>query len=87
MDARSRIAKNLRRLRTDRQISQEHLAVDSNVDRTYISGIENGSFNPSIDILERLATALSADIVELFVPLDGNEPASPGLRAGRKPKS
>ncbi|WP_127144943.1 helix-turn-helix domain-containing protein [Pelagibacterium montanilacus] len=86
MDARTRIASNLRRLRTGRRVSQEHLAVDASVDRTYISGIENGSFNPSIDILERLAKALSVDIAEFFEPLSTPVKAK-GLTPGRKKSS
>lgn len=69
-----------------RGITQENLAVDANVDRTAISGIERGEYNPTIDLLERLAEALSVDISDLVdrVP-DGAENPKP-LRAGRKPK-
>ncbi len=69
-----------------RGITQENLAVDANVDRTAISGIERGEYNPTIDLLERLAEALSVDISDLVdtVP-EGAENPKP-LRAGRKPK-
>ena len=46
MDGRTRVAWNLRRIRVERGLSQEALAVDADVDRTYVSGIERGSFNP-----------------------------------------
>ena len=48
-----RIAWNLRRIRTLRGITQENLAVDVNVDRTAISGIERTDYNPSIDLLKK----------------------------------
>lgn len=86
MNARTRIAWNLRRIRSSNGITQENLAVDANVDRTAISGIERGDYNPTIDLLERLAEALAVDIVELVsrVP-EGAEQPMP-IRAGRKPK-
>jgi transcriptional regulator with XRE-family HTH domain len=36
------------------------------VDRTYVSGIERREFNPSVDLLDRLATALAVDILDLL---------------------
>lgn len=85
MDGRTRVAWNLRRLRTARGLSQESLAVDANVDRTYVSGIERGTFNPTLDLLERVAAALGVDLVDLV-----SEPASDlapaPLRPGRRPK-
>lgn len=86
MDGRARVAWNLRRLRVERGLSQESLAVDADVDRGYVSGIERQSFNPTIDIIDRLASALSIDIAELFLKLDEGADAPQPLRSGRKPK-
>ncbi|WP_173422578.1 helix-turn-helix domain-containing protein [Ensifer adhaerens] len=86
MDTRTRIAWNLRQIRSSKKITQEHLAVDANVDRTAISGIERGEYNPSVDLLDRLATALSVDISDLFVDRHESAPAPDPLKAGRKPK-
>lgn len=85
MSLRLRIAWNLRKIRSLRGITQENLAVDANVDRTAISGIERTDYNPSIDLLEKLAEALDVDVLELLAVLpDGaNEPKP--MRAGRKP--
>ncbi len=66
MDTRARIAWNLRRIRGEKGVTQEALAVDAQVDRSYVSGIEQQGFNPSVDILDRLATALSVDISDFF---------------------
>ncbi|WP_112811949.1 helix-turn-helix transcriptional regulator [Ensifer sp.] len=86
MDTRARIAWNLRHIRSSKKITQEHLAVDANVDRTAISGIERGEYNPSVDLLDRLVAALSVDISDLFVDReDSGSPPEP-LKAGRKPK-
>jgi transcriptional regulator with XRE-family HTH domain len=87
MDGRARIAWNLRLLRTSKGVTQEALAVDADVDRTYVSGIEQGSFNPTIDILDRLAAALSIDVAELLAPVSQDAPQLPPLTAGRKPSS
>lgn len=84
MEGRARVAWNLRRLRVERGITQEGLAVDAGVDRTYVSGIERREFNPTVDLLDRLAAALAVDILELLaVPASDESEPSP-LRAGRK---
>lgn len=78
------VARNLRRLRVSRDISQENLAVDAGIDRTYVSRLERGLENPTVGVLDRLAKALNADIVEFFrVPLR-NEPPPQTLRSGRR---
>ncbi|MBW9052294.1 helix-turn-helix transcriptional regulator [Rhizobium mesosinicum] len=85
MDTRARIAWNLRNLRSLRNITQENLAVDAQVDRTVISDLERGKHNASVDLLDRLALALAADISEFFCePLTDDLPKP--MRAGRKPK-
>ena len=66
MDVRARIGWNLRRLRKEHDITQEEFATDSGFDRGYISGIERGVRNPSVDVLVRITSALSVDVAELF---------------------
>jgi transcriptional regulator with XRE-family HTH domain len=56
----------LREIRTKKGISQEQLARDSSLNRTYISKIERGERNVSIETAYRLAQALSIPIKELF---------------------
>lgn len=86
MDAQALVAWNLRRLRVERLLSQEALAVDADVDRTYVSRLERGIENPTVGVLERVATALAVDITEFFVePKEGELPPQP-LPKGRKPK-
>jgi transcriptional regulator with XRE-family HTH domain len=64
--ARDRFARNLRSTRAARGLSQELLAAHAGLHRTYIGSIERGERNVSIDNMERLATALSVDIVDLL---------------------
>jgi transcriptional regulator with XRE-family HTH domain len=66
MNARALVARNLRRLRVRRGLPQEALAVDARIDRTYVSRLERGLENPTVAVLERLAHALDAQIIEFF---------------------
>ncbi|MCK1465859.1 helix-turn-helix transcriptional regulator [Bradyrhizobium sp. CW10] len=85
MKARALVAWNVRRIRVDRGISQERLAYDARIDRSYMGGIEQQSQNPTIDILERIAETLDVHLAEFFFqPPKGAAPPKT-LRKGRKP--
>ncbi len=85
MDGRALVAWNLRRIRVKRGLSQERLAFDAGVDRSYVGGLERQEQNPTVDILDRLAKTLAVPISELFVaPARGSSPPKP-LRSGRRP--
>ncbi|CDK97536.1 putative HTH-type transcriptional regulator [Magnetospirillum gryphiswaldense MSR-1 v2] len=85
MDAQALVKWNLRKLRVLRGLSQEALAVDAEIDRTYVSRLERGLENPTIAVLARIAKALEVDIREFFeLPAEGAPPPQP-LRKGRKP--
>jgi transcriptional regulator with XRE-family HTH domain len=66
MKAKTLVARNIRRLRVVRGLSQEMLAVDAGIDRTYVSRLERGLENPTVAVLEKLARAFSSNIEELF---------------------
>lgn len=66
MDVRKRIGLNLKRLRAEREITQEDFATDSGFDRGYLSGVERGVRNPSALVLERIAEALKVDVMAMF---------------------
>jgi len=51
--------------------SQETLAFEASVDRTYISALERGVANPSIETLANICYALNVTLSELLAPLDG----------------
>jgi len=66
-------------------MTQEALAVDADIDRTWVSGIERCASNASVDLLERIAAAMDVDISELFAKVDPRSAPPKGLSAGRKP--
>lgn len=66
---RQRIALNIKRLRSEKGLSQEKLAELADFHRTYISQLERCVTNISVDGLERIAQALDVDVLELFRPV------------------
>ncbi|MFT3810524.1 MAG: helix-turn-helix transcriptional regulator [Micropepsaceae bacterium] len=65
MDVRERIGLNVQALRRARGLTQEELGHAAEVHQTYLSGIEQGRRNPSVIVLQRIATALGADIEDV----------------------
>ena len=66
MDIKQKFGNNLKRLRLEKGLSQEKLALNADIDRTYIPSIEKGERNVSIVTAEKLAIALNVPISELF---------------------
>lgn len=66
MDVRRRLAVNVKKLRKERGWSQEALADEAGLDRTYVSGIERVVRNPTVTVVERLALALDCKLGELL---------------------
>ncbi len=60
------IAKNVRKLRAKKGLTQEELAFQAEIDRSYLSEIESGNKNISVIMLDRIASALEVKIVALF---------------------
>ncbi len=58
MDVQQRVGVNVRKFRKERGLSQEALAFECGLHRTYISGVERGIRNPTVVVLEEIATAL-----------------------------
>jgi transcriptional regulator with XRE-family HTH domain len=67
-DIRSRFGSRVRRLRTERGLSQEAFADLAQLHRTYIGAIERGEQNLSLQNIERLAATLGISLAELFAP-------------------
>jgi transcriptional regulator with XRE-family HTH domain len=61
-----RFGKAIRRRRRELDFSQEELAERAELHRTYISDIERGERNPSLENIEKLAKALNISIARLF---------------------
>ena len=68
MELRTVFAANVRRLRRERGMSQEGLAFEAGLHRTYISGIERGIRNVGLDNIGVLAKALGVQPAELLLP-------------------
>ena len=60
--------RNLRILRRLKDVSQEQLALNANLSRTYVSEVERGARNVSIDNMALLADALGAQLKDLLDP-------------------
>ena len=60
------VGRNVKRLRLAKGLTQERLAFSSDLDLTYIGGIERGRRNPSLLVMARIAEALEAPLTELI---------------------
>lgn len=59
-------AVNLRRLRNAKGVSQDDLAHEANVSRSYLSQLEKGTFYASLNVVGRLSSALGVEPAELL---------------------
>lgn len=66
MASGKKLGENLRKLRLKKDMSQGDFATTLNVDRAYISNIENGRMNPTLSTLEKLSNALGISSSELL---------------------
>lgn len=87
MDTRATIGWNLRKLRVEQGLSQERLALEAGIDRSYVGRVERGEENVTVETLEALASVLQVPVRYLFNEIDPAEGRPSTLRAGRKPKA
>jgi transcriptional regulator with XRE-family HTH domain len=66
MDLREVFGADLRRLRHTKGLSQDDLAYEAEVSRSYLSQVEKGAFFTSLKIIGRLAQALNVEPAELL---------------------
>jgi transcriptional regulator with XRE-family HTH domain len=66
MDLREVFATNLRRLRHTRGLSQDELAYEAEVSRSYLSQLEKGVFFASLKIVGKLAAVLQVEPADLL---------------------
>jgi len=74
------LGQRIKKCRHAAEKSQETLAFEAHVDRTYISSIERGIANPSIETLANICHALNVTLAELFEPLGDVSLAPTGER-------
>ncbi len=60
------IGLNIKKYRKQMKLSQVDLAIEIGIDRSYLSEIENGRVNPTINVLYAIADSLKISIVKLF---------------------
>jgi transcriptional regulator with XRE-family HTH domain len=65
-DLRDAFAANLRRIRHAKGISQEDLAHEAGINRSYMSKLEKGASYPGLEIIGKLATVLEVEPAELI---------------------
>ncbi len=66
MDIKLKVGQRVRQLRKELELSQEALALKSEVDRTYVTDVEAGRRNVSLEILERLIKGLDVSVADFF---------------------
>lgn len=66
MDIKEKIGTRIKFLRNELKISQEELGFRSAVDRTYITDVENGRRNISVEVLERVMNGLNTTFKDFF---------------------
>lgn len=64
--ARAAFGLRVRELREQRGWKQEEFAHLAGLDRTYVSGIERGRRNPTLEVIYVIATTLETDVATLF---------------------
>jgi transcriptional regulator with XRE-family HTH domain len=64
------LGKRIMYLRQQRQWSQLDLSIQANINKNYISDLEQGRRNPTLKILERICTAFSITYQEFFKGID-----------------
>jgi transcriptional regulator with XRE-family HTH domain len=66
MALREIVARNLRRLRRSKGLSQEELADRAGINRNYVGMLEREQNSATVDMLEKLADVLNVDPIEFF---------------------
>lgn len=66
MDICKQVGLNVQRLRREKGWSQEDLAFECGLHRTYISGVERGIRNPTVTVIAKIAKTLSVDAGDLL---------------------
>jgi transcriptional regulator with XRE-family HTH domain len=66
VDFQEQLAKRLKVLRKERNLSQEELSKEAGYSRTYVSKIETGQISPTVDAIKKIADVLDVPVWKLF---------------------
>ena len=66
MDLKEVMAINLRRIRHDKQLTQEELAHQAGINRNYVGQIEREEKSPTVDVVEKLSCSLEVSPSDLL---------------------
>jgi len=66
MDIKHKVGKRIKELRYEKSLSQEALAFQAEVDRTYINSVENGRRNISVQTLQKIISGLNTSFADFF---------------------
>lgn len=66
MDIQKKFGRRVKELRNEKKISQEALAFDADIERAYVSHLENGRRNISIKNMEKVIAALGVSFADFF---------------------
>lgn len=69
MTIEQQIGDRIKKIRIEKNMTQEQLAWEANVDRTYMNHVENGRKNISVRSLEKIVNALGVSFYEFFKPI------------------
>lgn len=70
MNLQQKLGLAIIKLRKEKGLSQEKFALEADVDRRYMSDLENGKRNPSLEIIEKIANRLEISISKLFLEVE-----------------
>ena len=74
MNTKEMVGAKIRDIRTGKRMTQEQLAEKMNINPKYLSSIERGKENPTLNTLIRLAESLDVDLGEVFRNLEMEDP-------------
>lgn len=73
MDINTLVGKRITQLRKKKKLSQQKFAYEAEVERSYLTHIEKGRKNISLEMLEKITTALEISLHDFFDPEELNK--------------
>ncbi len=74
MDIKKKIGLRIKELRTEKELTQEGLAWNAEINRTFMNHVENGRKNVSIESLEKIIAGLGTSLKEFFNAIEFSKP-------------